>query len=336
MREDNSSASDHGTAGSLWARLSPLYKKRLLQGVLAWLLLTGVVGLWLFLRAETTVQAWNARIPQAIIALESDIAAVPPLNGDTDAPADTSVNGMDDPVAVALPAGKTARIAIILSDAGLSEAPTLRAMQVLPPQVAFAFSPYSPRLKPWLEQAAAAGRETFMLLPMEPLTYPKDDPGPRALLSRKSENENHANLQWLLSHGTTTGVMNFMGSRFMADRRNMLPAFDQIKRRGLIFVENPSMAGLQSAASFAEEAGVPYLSAEVQIDQQADETALRRQLFLLEKAAGEKGFAIGVAAPYPVTLDVLPKWAESLAARGFTLTAPSALLKNGAPKTRTP
>lgn len=331
MQGDNTPLSDRGTAGSFWARLSPLYKKRLLQGVSVWLLLTLSVALWIFLRAETTIQGWNARIPQAVIALDRDLPDDTAQIRGTDTPQTT--NGTD---AVVLPAGKSARIALILTDAGLSEVATLRALQSLPPQMALAFSPYSPRLKPWLEQAADAGRETFMLLPMEPLTYPKDDPGPRALLSRKSDGENHANLQWLLSRGETTGVMNFMGSRFLGDRRNMMPALEQIKRRGLVFVENPSMAGLQSAASFAEEAGVAYLSAETQIDLQPEENALRRQLFLLEKAAEEKGFAIGIAAPYPVTLDVLPAWAESLAARGFTLVSPSALLKNGTPKTRTP
>jgi len=343
MREDTS-ASDHGTAGSFWARLSPLYKKRLLQGLCAYLLLIGTVALWLFLKADTTVQTWNARIPQAAIALDRDgyvDTAAGVVTDDDDDPDTDVVQAGDDPTpqdaAVVLPTGKTAYIALILSDAGLSEAPTQRALQKLPPEAAIAFSPYSPRLKPWLEQAQAAGRETFLLLPMEPLTYPKDDPGPRALLSRKSESENYATLQWLLAQGkTVTGVMNFMGSRFLADRRNMMPALEQISRHGLVFVENPAMAGIQSAAGFAEEVGVPYLSAEFQIDLQAEEHAIRRQLYLLEKAAEEKGYAIGIATPYPVTLDIIPQWAESLAGRGFTLSAPSALLKMPATPPRTP
>jgi polysaccharide deacetylase 2 family uncharacterized protein YibQ len=320
MHEDDR-RSGKKNAGSFWSRLPSLYKKRLLQGIGAYLLLIAVIWLWLFLRADATMQAWNARIPQAILTLD--------VSGD-DAPAgmQESFDG-DASGNVTLPAGRTALVAIILSDAGLSEAATLRALHALPPQIALAFSPYAPKLPSWMEQAQAGGRETFLLLPMEPLTYPKDDPGPRALLSRRSESENRTNLQWLLSQATgATGVMNFMGSRFLADRRGMASALEQIKRHGLIFVENPVTAGLQSSAAFARDAGVPYLSAEMQIDLQAEENAIRRQLFLLEKAAEEKGFAIGIAAPYPVTLQVLPQWADSLARRGFTLSAPSALLSN--------
>ncbi len=311
---------DDGKAGEIKTRMPPLYKKRIWQALLLYVILMGGVGYWLYKNADKTIHDWNARTPQAIVALAGQsIDAEPEATDDiVTTPQGTSL---------VLPGGATADIAIILTDAGLSDGATQKALESLPQPVAVAFSPYSLRLSAWLDQAKSAGRETFLLLPMEPLNYPKDDPGPQALLSRKSEAENSATLTSLLTlAGKVDGVMNFMGSRFLGDRPNMIPTLQKIRKSGLVFVENPSMSGLQSAASFAEETGVAYLSADVQIDMQTNPASIRQQLFQLEKIAQEKGFAVGIASPYPVTLDVLPQWAESLQGRGFKLTAPSALV----------
>lgn len=315
---------DGGKTGDTKTRMPPLYKKRIWQAILIYVILMAGVGYWLYKSADKTIHDWNARTPQAIVALAGkSIDPAPEVPDETiTTPQGTSL---------VLPGGTTADIAIILTDAGLSESTTQKALQALPKPVAVAFSPYSMRLAPWLDEAKNAGRETFLLLPMEPLNYPKDDPGPQALLTRKSEAENSITLTSLLTlAGNADGVMNFMGSRFLGDRRNMIPALAKIRKSGLMFVENPSMSGLQSAATFAEETGVPYLSADVQIDVQASPASIRQQLFQLEKIAQEKGFAIGIASPYPVTLDILPQWADSLQGRGFKLTAPSTLVEKQA------
>lgn len=331
MNEDYPANDKNGKAGSFWARLSPLYKKRLLQGIFAYVFLLFVVGGWLWLHAQETRDAWNARIPQAVIALPQqgeDTAAIGVATPEDSA---TDATG-----GITLPAGKTARIALILSDAGLSEAATLHAMQKLPAPVALAFSPYAPRLQPLMQQAQQNGRQTLMLLPMEPLSYPKDDPGPRALLLRKSDAENIAVLQSLLALGKPDAVMNFMGSRFLGDHANMLNVMEQLKRRSLPFIENPAMAGLRSAASYAHETGVGYLSADLQIDSKPVPKDIRQQLYELEKAAEAKGFALGIATPYPATIDVVSEWAEGLEKRGFTLATPLDVLKTAAETPRTP
>ncbi len=314
---------DSGKAGDTKTRLPPLYKKRIWQAVLLYLLLMVGTGYWIYKNADKTVHEWNARTPQAIVSLagagEMPVADEPPETIDT-------AQG----TALVLPQGANAEIAIILTDAGLNDSTTQKALQSLPKDIAVAFSPYSKRLAPLLEQAKTSGRETLLLLPMEPLTYPKDDPGPQSLLSRKSEADNSTTLQSLLALGKTDGVMNFMGSRFLGDRRNMMLALEKIRQNNLMFVENPSMSGLQSAATFAREANVPYLSADVQIDVQPNPVLIRQQLFQLEKLAQEKGSAVGVASPYPSTLDILPQWAESLQQRGFTIVAPSELIQKQA------
>lgn len=307
-----------GRAGSSKTRLPPVYKKRGGQALAAYLALIVVTGLWLYLRSDQTLNDWNARTPQAIISLSGqqgtgDTSFVQPDIATPDGPA--------------LPSGDMAYISIIITDAGLINDQTQRALRTLPPAVGIAFSPYSPDIGEWLRQARATSHETFLLLPMEPLTYPKDDPGPQALLSRKSEAQNKATLRALLALGNTDGVMNFMGSRFLSDGRNMSMLFESIKQRGQFFVENPAMSGLQSAASFAADTGASYLSADLQIDVQASPAAIRQQLYLLEKTAQAKGHAIGIASPYPITLDILPQWAESLARRGFELIPPSKMLQ---------
>src|SRR5690606_3469210 len=78
------------------------------------------------------------------------------------------------------------RIAIIVAGLGLSEAATTAAIQQLPAEISLSFSPYSNRIEEWVAMARAAGHEVLIDLPMEPTSFPRDDPGPRALLTSLS------------------------------------------------------------------------------------------------------------------------------------------------------
>ena len=107
------------------------------------------------------------------------------------------------------------RVAIVLSGLGLSSAATESAIQGLPGGVTLAFHPYADNLQQWINLARAAGHEVLINLPLEPLDYPKDDPGPQALFTAFKPVENIERLNWALSRVTGyTGVSTHMGSRF--------------------------------------------------------------------------------------------------------------------------
>src|SRR3546814_7516032 len=76
---------------------------------------------------------------------------------------------------------------------------------------------------------------------MEPTTFPNEDPGPQALLTGLTPQENLDRLDWVLGRGSAyVGVAGSMGSRFTASRAAIEPILPEMKQRGLLFVDRRS------------------------------------------------------------------------------------------------
>lgn len=299
-----------------WSSYPPEHKTSFFRAVALYAVLVAVSGVWVWLRADDAVEAWNARVPHTVADIRTVYGtqqAVKLFTNDNTLP---------------LPGEGEGYVSIIMTDIGISDHATERALDDLPPPVVLAFSPYAHKLDKWLKKANDSKRESLILLPMEPSTYPKDDPGPEALLARLSDKENGARLERVLEKSEgTLGAMNFMGSGFLADDRNTRPVFDTLRNHGAMFVEEPATAGAATAAETAKAAGLSYVSADMRIDANATELAVKKQLLDLENLARKRGYAVGVAQPYPVTFNILKDWAESLDRRGIKLVPLTAVLK---------
>ena len=94
------------------------------------------------------------------------------------------------------------RIAIVVGSLGMSEATTLAAIQQLPGGVTLSFAPYGRNLQDYVNLARAAGHEVLLQVPMEPMDYPSDDPGPHTLLTSLTIKRNLKRLDWLLGRFT--------------------------------------------------------------------------------------------------------------------------------------
>lgn len=308
-----------GKWADIWSSFPPLHKKRLYQGLAVYVLLMTFTSAWIWLHAEESRQSWLARMPHAEAPVKTVYLTPQITEGST-----FNFNTGSE----AVPPAKTrGYVSVIMTETGLATALTERALEDLPPEVALAFSPYSPDLKDWIAEARSKDREALVLLPMEPGTYPKDDPGPKALLTRLSDKENANNLAEILAAAEgAIGVMNFMGSRFMLDESKLAPVFTSLREKGALFVENSS-AITTIASTLAPQARLPYLAADLRIDDKATDADVRQQLLALEKLALDKGYALGIAQPYPVTFNLLKSWAENLESRGVELVPLSALWK---------
>jgi uncharacterized protein len=303
-----------------WSSYPPEHKRSFFRAVTLYAAMMAAVSVWVWLRSDAALEDWKARVPHAAadirtIYVTPETAQVKPFTGDNTLPPPGAGEGY---------------ISIIMTDIGISNHATERALDDLPPPVVLAFSPYARQLDRWLKKAADAKRESLILLPMEPSSYPKDDPGPDALLSRLSDKENTARLERVLEKSDgAMGTMNFMGSGFLADDRNTRPVFDALRSRhsNMLFVEAPTHAGAGSAAETAKAAGIPYLAADMHIDVNATELAIKKQLLDLENIAHKRGYAVAIAQPYPVTFNILKDWAESLDRRGIKLVPLTAVLK---------
>lgn len=217
------------------------------------------------------------------------------------------------------------RIALVVSGMGISESATAHAIKVLPPEVTLSFAPYGARLQEWIDKAREAGHEVLLELPMEPFGYPQNDPGPHTLLTSVNASENLTRLNWLMSRFTGyVGVMNYQGARFTASASALKPVLSSLSSRGLLYVDNGASAR-SLAPTLARDVGMPTALATRIVDPVQNPEVIATALDTLEKVSLETGSAIGIASGFPVTVDALAEWAQSLAQDGYVLVPVTAI-----------
>lgn len=218
------------------------------------------------------------------------------------------------------------RIAIILGNLGLSGAATEAAIQTLPGTITLSFSPYARGLDHWIALARAAGHEVLLDLPMEPINFPANDPGPETLLTSLTAEQNRTRLRMLLGRVSGyVGVVNHMGSRFTTSQPHLRPVLTELRDRGLLFVD--SRSSLRSvAARTATEVQLPRVINNRFIDAEASRDSIDARLAEIERIARVSGYAVGIGQPFPVTLDRLGRWVRDIEDKGFALAPISSLV----------
>ncbi|MCG8442547.1 MAG: divergent polysaccharide deacetylase family protein [Caulobacterales bacterium] len=224
-------------------------------------------------------------------------------------------------------AGDQPIIAIVVGGLGLSEEATARAIAALPPEVTLGFVPYTDDLQSWIDRARAAGHEVVLEAPMEPYDYPENDPGPYTLLAEVDAAENQRRLEWLMSQGAGYfGVMNYLGARFIASERAVGGMLDILGARGVALIHDgeSKRAALDGAAA---RRGVAFAAADRVLDTDLAKSAIDEQLLELEALAIQNGASLGVGAAYPVTIEHVAAWTETLALKGYVLAPASAVVR---------
>ena len=316
----------------VWSSFPAAHKKRCYQGLAGYGLLFALTAAWISVRANDTLKTWQASQPSASVTVKNVYLtpqitdAAPPKDKD----AANHVSAPEVSPGTPPPAVDDGKIyiSVIVSGVGLSSLATQRAIDDLPPQITLAFSPYADNVQGWIRKALSGHHETLMLLPMEPTGYMHNDPGPRALSSHVSDEDNEENLKWMLTQAEgSDGVMNMMGSRFLTDQKSVNSAFTVLRKNDEMFVETPGI-DKSTAADVAAKVGLPYMEANVQIDANATDKSIHAQLDALEQQARQHGYAIGLAQPYPLTMNILKTWAAGLADRGIVLAPLRTVWKN--------
>ncbi len=222
--------------------------------------------------------------------------------------------------------GAPPRVAILVVGLGLPDGPPKTVLNGLPAPVSVAYGAYGRSLQDAVTEARASGHEVLLQIPLEPPNYPTVDPGPHTLLTTLPPADNIKRLQWLMSRYTGyVGVTNHMGGKFQASAQSLQPVLEELKKRGLLYVDVES-AQDSATATVAGTIGLDYSVASVQID--AGDPA--QQLAKLEQAAKERGAAIGVVRAKPATAKQLADWAAKLESKGIVLVPVSAAVRSQA------
>ncbi len=219
------------------------------------------------------------------------------------------------------------KIAILLGGMGLNEKLTAQAVKDLPADITFAFAPYGNNLQEQVNRARNEGHEVFLQVPLEPIGFPANNPGPRTLTGDAAEAENLDALRWHMSRFTGyAGVVNYMGSRYLSMPKAIRPMLSELNKRGVLFLEDGSMA-LSATETTAKALQMPVKRAQVVIDADLNPQAIIAQLTLLEEQATGTGFAIGTGTGLEVTITTVKEWARAAAERGIILVPITASYK---------
>lgn len=231
------------------------------------------------------------------------------------------------------------RIAVVMGEMGLSRSVTIQALEELPQNVGLAFSPYAENLPGWIFQAGERKGGILLEIPMEPYSFPDDDPGPAALLTRNSHPRNQAILEAVLQKAEgVTGVMPWMGQRFMATEEYVDPLIRVLRSRNLYMINGASSRDLREtgtakniASAAAHRYKLPYLDVDIVLDETATRRHILHRLNIAEEAARATDKpVIALAQPYPVTIEVLRDWEKTLHERNITLVSVEELARENA------
>jgi hypothetical protein len=217
------------------------------------------------------------------------------------------------------------RIALIVTGIGLDQTLSQAALDRLPGPVTFGFDPYADNVTDNIANARSLGHEALLGLPLEPLDYPRQDPGPLTLLTSLDASQNTDRLMKLM--GKASGYIGFvaiMGARFEGENSSLLPVLETLKRRGLMFADNK--APEQSVvAPIATQMKLAWAAGNSVIDSESDPAAIDQTLAGLETIAKRNGAALGIAALSPALLDRVSTWLPSLDGKGVVLAPASAI-----------
>jgi polysaccharide deacetylase 2 family uncharacterized protein YibQ len=225
----------------------------------------------------------------------------------------------------AAPAEGRPRIAVVIDDLGLDKKRTERAT-VLPGPVTLSFLAYATDLPKLTEAARHAGHELLVSVPMEPISH-ADEMGPNGLMVGLAHDELLRRLRWNLDRFTGyVGINNHMGSRFTHDAANMAPVMEELRARGLLFLDARTV-GNSTGVDVARRIGVPQAGRDVFLDNEVTPGAIAAQLAEVERVARRQGSAIAIGHARDGTLELLNAWLASLPGKGLALVPVSAIVR---------
>jgi hypothetical protein len=217
------------------------------------------------------------------------------------------------------------RIAIVVGGLGLSQTGTEYAIDTLPEEITLAFAASGNSLQRWLQEARHNGHEVLLQVPFEPFDYPRNDPGPHTLVVDDGQQQNLADLHWAMARiSNYTGIMNFMGGRFLSDAAATEAIMRDLAKRGLLFLDDGTSAQTVTGA-VASALGVPYAEGSMVIDNDINQLEIMKRLDEVERMAKRNGTAIAIASAFDVSVNAVAAWANEARARGLEIVSVSAL-----------
>jgi hypothetical protein len=218
------------------------------------------------------------------------------------------------------------RVAVIVDDLG-ARRDVFDPLRDIRRPLTVAVLPGLPLSEWTAREAAAAGMEVILDLPMEPYRYPEVDPGPGALLMAMSPQELQAQVvAHLVSVPGAVGVTNHMGSRMTEDRARMHTVLEVLSGRRLFLIDGLS-SNLSLAYDEAKALGLRAGRRQIIVDHKGGEAGDRVHWDEVASWAERRGEVIVIAHGHPLTPRLLREYVPRWEARGIRLVPVSQLAR---------
>lgn len=216
------------------------------------------------------------------------------------------------------------KIAVIITGIGMSRASTEAAIAATPADVALSLDVYARGLDFWAKRARAAGHEVLLNMPSESSDFPFSDPGPNALKSLATPDQNIQQLEWILSQTTGYfGVLSVYGSKFLTVEEQLKAVMDVLKKRGLMYVDGGAEDSLGTRVAY--QVGAKWATVELTLDATPGRAALELQFQELETLAQKRAIVIARISASPLALERLTAWLKTFDEKGLQLVPVSSL-----------
>lgn len=256
----------------------------------------------------------------SVVANSSMSASLPPADAAPTADMPAWIRYAAPAVAINRP-----RVAVVIDGLGVDHAATARAI-ALPPAVTLSFVAYASDLSDQTASARQAGHELLLHVPMEPISAAAAI-GSYGLGRNMPRDELVRRLRWDLARfDSYVGVDNHMGTEFAQDTPAMRMVMDELKRRGLLYLDARAVP-TEPVAVAARDFGVPYVARDIFLDGEQAAIAVDARLAQLVNLARERGSAIAIGHAHDVTLAALQRWLPTLSRQGVVLVPLTAVVK---------
>lgn len=207
------------------------------------------------------------------------------------------------------PGGEPARLAVVLYGFG-DDAAQADSFFTLPLPFAVAVLPGLRGSERVMAKARARERELVLHLPLEPINYPRLNPGPGTLLvSMKPSRIASQTRRYLRHAGPVAAVANHMGSLATQDMTLMRAVYGELKRARIPFLHVDPAPGAV-CKPLAADMGIVYAGCDALLDREPredDPRVLDKRWTAVLREARDRGRLVVLVRATPLTRDWLKK-----------------------------
>ncbi len=176
---------------------------------------------------------------------------------------------------------KLPKICIIVDDFGQNDNALISKFLDLDKNIALSVMPNLKNSISIMKKAVQLGHEVLIHTPLEPESYPKDNPGELAIFVQMSDEDIKKRIEsYIYQLNYAVGINHHMGSKAASDLRVMRIIMKAVKENGLFYID--SYTGVNSVVEqVANEYKVPFAKRQVFLD--VPETSKHRAILKLEE-----------------------------------------------------